>query len=71
MALFRSKSEARPAWPASAAPEPDSAASTQAARDNWFDSSWELRHGLVVAELEVLPEDLDTGDNAASTPPNA
>lgn len=70
MAMFRSQPDARPAWPSSAVPEPDSAALTQAARDNWFDSSWELRHGLLVAELEALPDDLDSSDNAASTPPS-
>ncbi len=68
MAMFRSKPDARPAWPSSAVPEPDSAV-----RDNWFDSSWELRHGLVVAELEALPDDLDSSANSdlpASTPPS-
>lgn len=71
MAMFRSKPEVRPAGPASALPEPDSAAFSQVARDTWFDSSWDLRHGLVVAELEALPEDLEDTDYADPTPPKA
>ncbi|MEN9544688.1 MAG: hypothetical protein RLZZ598_1521 [Pseudomonadota bacterium] len=56
MAMFRHKTEARPAWPSSDPLRLD-AASSSSSRDNGFDSSWELRRGLEVAELDELPED--------------
>jgi hypothetical protein len=60
MAMFRSKQDLRPAVPFGTVPPADAAAA-EAARDNWFDSSWELRRGLQVAELELAPEDLERG----------
>jgi hypothetical protein len=69
MAMFRSKQEPRPAMPSGTVPAPVAASVAQATRDNWFDSSWELRHGLQVAELELAPEDLERGpDQAPATP---
>ncbi|MGA0609542.1 hypothetical protein [Caldimonas sp. KR1-144] len=48
------------AWPWSASVSPQaplarSDAGTAGVRESWFDSSWELRRGLQVEELDELP----------------
>lgn len=47
------------AWPWSASVSPQVAAPQTAGaargRESWYDSSWELRHGLQVEELDDLP----------------
>jgi hypothetical protein len=40
-----------------ARPSPEDAAEESSTRDRaWFDSSWELRQGLDVSELQELPD---------------
>ncbi|RZT94998.1 hypothetical protein [Rivibacter subsaxonicus] len=67
-----SKPPVRPGWPAAEPTRFDETDGSPSQRDNWFDSSWELRRGLVVAELDTVPDDFlatDTGKGRTSGSP--
>ena len=50
-----SKQDDASLWSASVSPQATPRNQGPSSRDSWFDSSWELRQGLEVDELDALP----------------